>query len=176
MIDSLELTNFQPLADSQGQNFDPGSRLPGSIFLLWESAPRVKILTLGVGSQSQNFDLGSRLLGSFLTPGSLHVESRYCNISANFQDMFYPNIQSMFSFSWEGFSNKRQIYWNFRFTVQVSHKRGNQIVLYTTQVLDRYYHPASQRRSRIQGVLKKEHSSEFEHKFCRPSPTTHPPI
>ena len=65
MIDSLELTNFQPLADSQGQNFDPGSQLPRSIFLLWESAPRVKILTLGVGSQGQDFDLGSRLPGTW---------------------------------------------------------------------------------------------------------------
>ena len=74
-------------AGYQGLEMYPRSRLAMWKSWPWEPTPRVKILTLGAGSQSQNFDLGSRLLGSFLTPGSRHVESRYCNISANFQDI-----------------------------------------------------------------------------------------
>ena len=55
-------------ADSQGQNIDPGSRLPGSKSLLWEPAPRVKIFILGADSQGRNLYSGSRIPGSKSLP------------------------------------------------------------------------------------------------------------
>ena len=83
----------------------------------------------------------------------------------------------MFSFSWEGFSNKRQIYWKILvllFKYYLS--EGVKLVLQPIQVLGRRYHQQATEGLGLKGVPKKEHSSEFKHKFCRPPQTTHPPI
>ena len=45
--------------DSQGQNIDHGTRLPGSKSTPLEPAPKVKIVTPGAGSQDQNINPGN---------------------------------------------------------------------------------------------------------------------
>ena len=51
---------------------------------------------------------------------------------------------------------------------------GVKLVLQPIQVLGRRYHQQATEGLGLKGVPKKEHSSEFKHKFCRPPQTTHP--
>ena len=73
---SLELTNFQQLADSQGQDLTLGSQLPG-----------LNIFSLGVSFQSQDFDIGSQLPGSWFWPWESAPRVMILTLGASSQEL-----------------------------------------------------------------------------------------